>query len=422
MLKSESKTNEKFNICRPVTPVVKIDMIDIEKAIRIVRRETPKLGIEKVTLSDAVGRVLADNIVADMDLPPFDRSQMDGYAVSSADLRTVPVSLTIVGESAAGRGWHRRLNKGQAVRIMTGAPVPAGADAVIKIELTKESGDRVEMHQAVKRGTSIVKKGAEAKAGTIVLRKGAAITPSNIAALAAFGCSKAPVAKRPRVAILATGSEIVAVAKKPRGDQIRNSNSVMLEALAVRAGAQVEIVPPAGDNLSDLRSQISDSARDKEILIVTGGVSVGKYDLTKAALAGLGAEIFFEKLSIKPGKPAVFARLGNTLVFALPGNPVSAAVTFYLLVRTAIMSMQGARNVTLRTGVACVSADAKADNQRDSFVPATLATDEGGRLVAKSLRNRGSSDLVAFANADSLIVVRAGKMVKAGGTAEIRYL
>ncbi len=284
-------------------------MISISRATAIVTRETGGLVSERIAIEHAVGRVLAENILADTDLPPFDRSQMDGYAVIAAETKNAPVTLKIVGESAAGRGWHQKIEKGEAVRIMTGAPVPAGADAVQRLELTSEAGGTVTVREPVKKGAAIVHKGAEIKKGKVVIRAGELITPNNIATTAAFGYAKLKVAKRPRVGILATGSEIVSVTKKPARDQIRNSNSVMLKALAEAAGAECEIFSPAGDELADLRSQISNSVKRKDILIITGGVSVGKYDLTKTALADLGAEIFIEKLDLKPGKPMVWVRV-----------------------------------------------------------------------------------------------------------------
>ena len=255
-----------------------------------------------------------------------------------------------------------------------------------------------------------------------MVKQGSRVNVNNIATLAAFGYSRAKVGKRPRVAILGTGSEIVDVGKKPGRDQIRNSNSVMLKVMAGQCGAVGETFPIAGDNISDLKSQISNAANGKDILIITGGVSVGKYDLTKAALTELGAQIFFEKVRLKPGKPAVFARLGKTLVFGLPGNPVSAAVTFQLFVRKAIMQLQGASETDLTKGFAVLATDAKAARDRDTYLPSRLETDKTGRLVVATLRSQGSSDLVGFAQADSLIFISKGQIIKSGETAPIVFL
>lgn len=397
-------------------------MIEISKALKIIDQETAALGYEKIDLADAVGRVLAEDIVADSDLPPFDRSQMDGFAVFAADTIKAPVTLKIVGESAAGHGWHHTMKCGEAVRIMTGAPVPPGADAVQKVELTTEAEGSVTILQPVEKGRSIVRCGGEIKKGSKVLRAGSAVTENMIATLAAFGYAKIKVGKSPRAAILGTGSEIVQFNRKPGRDQIRNSNSVMLDVFCRRFGAETTVLPIVKDNIADLRNAIKNAAKKANIVILTGGVSVGKYDHTKTALAELGAEIFFEKVRLKPGKPAVFARLGKTPVFGLPGNPVSAAVTFHLFVRKAILAMQGACMTDLRKGFAVLAADARAARERDTYLPARLETDKLGQLIAHPLKWQGSSDFIGFAHADSLIFVRQGQTLAAGEVAEVVYL
>lgn len=397
-------------------------MIEISKAIKIIGRETGVLGAERVNLCETIGRVLADDIIADTDLPPFDRSQMDGFAVIASDTKNAPVTLEIVGESAAGKGWHHTLNNGEAVRIMTGAPVPAGADAVQKSELIKDASEKVEILEPVQKSKAIVKKGAEIKKNLVVITTGEIITENMIAAIASFGYAKVKVAKQPRVAILSTGSEIVDVNRKPGRDQIRNSNSVMLKTLAEKCGAVVETFPIASDNLSNLKSQIKTAIKSKDILIITGGVSVGKYDLTKLALSELGGEIFFDKVKLKPGKPAVFARLNKTLVFGLPGNPVSAAVTFYLFVRMALLQMQGASETHLKEGFAVLGADARAARERDTYLPSQLSTNNNGSLIATPLRSQGSSDFVGFARSEALIYLSSGKLLAKGETAKILFL
>lgn len=383
-------------------------MIPVSKAISIVKSNTVLLGAESIRLENSVSRILGEDVFADTDLPPFDRSQMDGYAVRSKDTVRVPAILKIVGESAAGRGWHEMLRAGQAVRIMTGAPVPRGADAVQKIELTSESDGLVTIREPVAKARNIVRKGAEIKKGARLFRSGDTITDRMIASLASFGYSKIHVGRRPTVSILATGTEIVPVDKQPGRDQIRNSNSAMLKAMCENAGAKVKILRSTGDDLSQLKRVISSAIGETNILVITGGVSVGKYDLTKAALRELGAEVFFERVRLKPGKPTVFAKLKETLVFGLPGNPVSAAVTFYLFVRVAILKMQDALQIQLRTGRAILSTAANAAKERDTFLPAALSTSDQGELKATPLRWLGSSDFVGFATADSLVALPKG--------------
>lgn len=397
-------------------------MIPVPKALKIVTRETPKLGVERIALENSIGRILAEDIIADSDLPPFDRSQMDGYAVKAADTTLAPVKLTLVGESAAGRGWRKTVRSGQAVRIMTGASVPTGADAVQKLELARENGETVTLLEPTEKGRFIVPKGKEVKKGTTVLRSGERITASNISVPAAFGYAKVKVSKRARVAIISTGSEIVDINKKPGRDQIRNSNSIMLTALCEQAGAVATVFPNVGDDISNLKFQISEAVRSADILITTGGVSVGKYDLTKLALKELGAEIFFERVALKPGKPTVFGRLKKTVVFGLPGNPVSAAVTFYLFVRKSIAIMQSSNSSELERATAIVSKPIRPTKERDAYLPSALEISDDGRLLVEPLQWSGSSDLVGFSRADVLAVIPKGSNVCAGQTIDILLL
>jgi len=385
-------------------------MIPVADANQIVLDQTTTLPAESVALADALGRILAEDIVADTDLPPFDRAQMDGYALRAADVASTPARLRIVGESAAGAGWHHEMRAGQAVRIMTGAPVPAGADAVQQVELTREVDDLgvVEILEPVKTGRSIVRRADEIKVGETVLRAGEEINAAMIATLASFGYARVKVGRRPRVSVMATGSELVDVSHKPGRDQIRDSNNYTIAAYASLAGATVERLPLVGDDTEELKRQIAKAAAASDVLITSGGVSMGVYDFTKAALKELGAEIFFERVALRPGKPTVFARLGDALVFGLPGNPVSVAVTFNLFARTALRVMQGAKAATLPTDTAMLTRDLKGSIDRESYLPAILRTDEKGTLLAEPLKWGGSSDFVSFARTTALINVPRG--------------
>jgi molybdenum cofactor synthesis domain-containing protein len=411
-------------------------MIPVSKAFKIIDREVSEINSESVPTKNAVGRVLAENIVADTDMPPFDRSQMDGFAIRAEDVANVPADLRLVGESAAGRGWHKTLRPGEAVRIMTGAPVPKGANAVQKLELVQEtevpgvfstsqgSSSSVRILESVDTGRFIVKKGSEIKKGEILFKAGAVITEGMITGIAAFGYSTLLVARKPRIAIMSTGSEIVPIDKTPDRDQIRNSNSLMLKVLSELTGASARLLPITGDQLETLKSRVSRSASDgkTDVLVITGGVSVGKYDLTKAALKELGAEIFFEKVRLKPGKPAVFAKLGKMLVFGLPGNPVSSAVTFYLFVRRAIRLMQSANNIELGIGHARSAGRMKGAAERETYLPVQLETSTDGILLAIPLKWGGSSDFVGFAKAEALARVPKGKNYAADEVVEIVYI
>lgn len=386
-------------------------MISVAEAIQIVRQQTRPLPSERVKIEHALNRVLAENIVADSDLPPFDRSQMDGYAVRAEDTTGAPVRLRIAGESAAGRGWHHELKQGEAVRIMTGAPVPAGADSVQQVELTHELKDHtvVELLESVEIGKSIVKRGAEIQAGATVLQSGTTINAAMMAVLAAFGYAEVAVGRQPRVGVLATGTELVSVDAQPGPDQIRDSNNYSIAAYAQLTGATVKRLPLALDETSVLKNQIALAAEECDVVVTSGGVSMGVYDVTKPALAELNAEIFFERIALRPGKPTVFAQLPNgTLVFALPGNPVSVAVTFNLFARTALLAMQGANEPALKPETALLARSVKGNTERDSYLPVQLMTNDDGELIAFPLKWGGSSDFVAFALTTALMIVPAG--------------
>jgi molybdenum cofactor synthesis domain-containing protein len=400
-------------------------MIPVAEAINIILEKAAPLGVEGVPLEDSLGRVLAEEVAADSDLPPFDRAQMDGYAVRSEDLRDAPARLRVVGEAAAGNGWRGTLGAGEAVRIMTGAPLPAGADSVQQVELTRETEDGrfVTVERATEPGQFYAPRASEIAAGGRVLSQGEEITAARAAVLAAFGRARVKVSRRPRVAVLATGTELVKVEETPGEDEIRDSNTYSLAAYARLAGAEVERLPLAGDDPLLLRREIEEAAARSDVLVLSGGVSMGRYDFTKDALRALGAEVFFERVALRPGKPTVFARLRggrDTLVFGLPGNPVSVSVTFNLFARTALRAMQGVSDPAPAEETALLARSAKGAAERASYLPATLSTDGEGRQLAEVLKWGGSSDFVAFARATALAVVPAGvKSLDAGSVVRV---
>jgi len=419
-------------------------MIPISEAIEIIKRESFALESETIDLENAVGRVLAEEVRADMDLPPFDRSQMDGFAVKTNDTQNAPVKLKIIGESVAGKGFDGEIKSGEAVRIMTGARVPKGADAVQKVELTHEENEFIDILEPPKLRQNINLHASEIEKGALIFEKGEIITEQMIAAIASFGYAKIQVFQKPKVAILSTGSEIVNIDEKPEKDQIRNSNSIMLKVFAEKLKIDAEVLPLVHDDFETLKNTIAEavgfqskvqSPKSKvdvpkskiqnpksKILILTGGVSVGDYDFTKPALRELGAEIFFEKVSLKPGKPTVFAKLNNVLIFGLPGNPVSVAVTFALFARTAILQMQSAKSSELKKGLAVCADKIKGAKERDCYLPISLSTNENGQLIIESLRFSGSSNFIAFSRADALVFIPQGKNLESGDVAEILYL
>lgn len=397
-------------------------MITVDHARGIVLDRVEALGGEKVPLEQAHRRILAEDVRADMDLPPFDRARMDGYAVRSSDVVTAPVTLRVIAEIAAGAQFEHRVSAGEAVKIFTGAPVPAGADAVQKVEVTRANGNTVELFESVKPGQFITPHASEAKAGETICKAGREIGPAEMAVLASFGYARVKVSRRPRVAVMSTGSELVDVSVKPSAAQIRNSNSYTLASYAERAGARVDMLGTVQDTPEATRNALIDAARDREIVITSGGVSMGDYDLVKAALKEIGAEIFFDKVIIRPGKPIVFAQRGRTFFFGLPGNPVSTSVTFNVFVRPAIRKMQSEQSPLLPIIQAEVSRIIKDSSSRRSYLPARLFL-ENGRAMVEPLKWGGSSDLVAFMRANALIIVREDvHEIGEGALAEVMLL
>jgi molybdopterin molybdotransferase len=397
-------------------------VIPVEEALEIVLREAPALPKEAVALGDALSRVLAEDVASDLDLPPFDRAAMDGYALRAEDVAGAPAALDVIGEVRAGQWPDLTVGPGQAARIMTGAPVPPGADSVQQVEKTQPLDEfRVTIRAAVAAGANVAPRGSEVRAGDVVLARGRVIDPAAIAVLASAGKARVRVARRPVVALLVTGDEIVEVSATPAPGQIRNSNGPAVAAQARLAGAQVRllgVVPDRQDAIAEaLRAGLA-----ADVLVVSGGVSAGDYDLVEPALLELGATFLFTKVAIKPGAPLVFGRRGETLVFGLPGNPVSAQVTFDLFVRPLLLKMQGA-TVVSRPRVAVELLGAVQNRSgRKSHVPARVRFD-CGRLVARPVRSMGSGDLAAHARANALVVIEADRpQVAAGETAEALLL
>jgi len=393
-------------------------MIPVEKALEIILGETPALPEEEVDLESAVGRVLAADIPSDRDLPPFDRAAMDGYALRAEDVVGAPVALEVVGEVRAGSWPDLAVGPGQAARIMTGAPVPAGATAVQQVEKTQPLDEfRVTILQPVAKGANVAPRGSEVRSGDVVLGRGRTIDPAAVAVLASTGCACVQVSRRPVVAILVTGDEIVGVDAVPGPGRIRNSNGPAVAAQARLAGAEVRLLGIAPDRQDAIAAAIR-RGLSADVLVVSGGVSAGEYDLVEPALLAEGVSLLFTKVAIKPGAPLVFGRCGTTLVFGLPGNPVSAQVTFDLFVRPAILRMQGARVVSRpRIGVVLAGA-VKNRSGRTSHLPARVRWEEG-RFLACPVRSMGSGDLVAHARANALVVIEAERTkALAGETAE----
>jgi len=365
-------------------------LIPLEDAIAAVIRETPDPRRTEVPLDRAVGFVLADRIRSDMDMPPFQKAMMDGYAVRAADTVAAPALLDLIATIHAGSMPEVEVGPGQAAAIMTGAPIPVGADAVVMVERTGKVGDgRVRIR------------------GDLVLEAGTRIGPAQVAVLAAVGCAMVPVYAVPRVCAFTTGDEVVPTGEKPGPGRIRNSNSPMLVARIARDGAAVTNGGILVDDEQVIRRAAAKAFGEYEVVIFTGGVSMGEKDLVAGALAAEGFSQIFHKISLKPGKPVLFGKSGGTLVFGLPGNPVSAAVTYELIVRPALMKMAGRRPIHRPRVEAVLAGPPPRAIPREHYLPASLTWGPGGFTV-RLVPSKGSADLFSFTAGNALLRVPRG--------------
>jgi molybdopterin molybdotransferase len=380
------------------------------EAASVVQREADKLRqlrstAEQIPLLTSLNRILAEPIVADRDQPPFPRSTRDGFACIAADLqKSQPIQ--IIGQLRAGKTWQgASLESGQAIEIMTGAPVPAGADCVVMIEHVTVDGTSLllDNSRSISRGENIVPAGAEAKHRSTTVPTGTRITPSHIAVAAACGYANVQVCLRPRVAILATGDELVALGSTPLTHQIRNSNSYSLASQVSLAGALPVILPVASDNEAAIETAIH-SAENCDLLLLSGGVSMGKYDFVEQALHALGAEFYFTGAKIQPGRPVVFGRLPQQYFFGLPGNPVSTMVTFTLFAQPLIDAMGGEIEGGPRFVLVRLAHDLRAKPGLTRFLPASVDYRIDGATAA-IIPWQGSGDLANTSRANGFAVI-----------------
>jgi molybdopterin molybdotransferase len=399
--------------------------IEIEAARReVLSRVRPPSATEQVPLAEALGRRLAVDAVAEGPFQPFDNSAMDGFAVRAGDLSQAsadsPLTLRVLDESRAGHPAERSLGAGEAIAISTGAMLPAGADAVVRVEDTDSFRDAVAIRVAPSLGANVRRAGEDIAAGETVLRAGAALGPAELGALATIGLDPAPVFRRPRVAVLSSGDELTPPGEPLGPGAIRDSNSRTVPALATLAGAEVVSVDWTPDDPEATRAALG-RALEADVAIVCGGVSVGEHDHVKAALADLGAEQVFWRVALKPGGPTWFGTRGETLVFGLPGNPVSVMVTFLTFVRPALIAMAGGDPATRRT-TARLGAAYEKPTDRAHAVRCRLELDERG-WVAWPLPRQGSHILTSMLAADALALIptESAGMV-AGETVEVELL
>ncbi len=362
----------------------------------------------RVPLTRALGRVLAEPISADRDQPAFPRSIRDGFAVRAASASEIPAEFDVVAEIKAGSAFDGTIGPGQAARIMTGAPVPAGADAVVMFEHTREiSESRVAVERPVRAGQHIVARGNEARAGQKLLDPGRRIGFGELALLAEVGQAKVRVFRQQRVAVLSTGDEIVPLESEPGPYQIRDTNSVSLCSQVALAGARAVVVGRAPDATPALDERIREGLA-ADVLVLSGGVSKGKYDLVEQVLRDLGAEFYFDAVAIRPGRPAVFGWCAGKPVFGLPGNPVSTMVTFELLGTPAIDLLNGAEPRPLPLVAARLAVPLDEKEGLAHFLPARLEWTLSG-IEARPVPWRGSGDLAGMAQANGFIVVPADR-------------
>ena len=390
-------------------------LVDADEAAALVLEHTRVLGVERVTLEECAGRVLAEDLVAPSALPTFPSSAVDGYAVRSSDAGR---TLRVIGESAAGRPFAGPVAPGTAARVLTGGVVPEGADCVVMVEHVQVVGEVVTVPSPLRAGTNYHKVGDDVHAGERVLSAGTQLGAAEIGIAAAIGQAMLTVGRRPRVALMSTGDELVEVGKRPGPGQIPDSNRWALLAALREAGAEVRLLGIAPDEPGAVRKLVVDALEKADVLVTSGGVSVGTHDLVKPLLESLGT-VHVGRVKLKPGKPFTFATLPHgKLAFGLPGFPVSSLVTFEVFVRPALRKLQGFSKLQRPTLPVRLGYDARATADRTEYQRVTLKR-EGPELVAETTGSQSSSRLLSLAGAHALVRIAPGELgVKAGTVVE----
>ncbi len=387
-------------------------LVDADVAAALVLDRTPVLPKERVAIGEAVGRVLAADMSAPTELPAFSTSAVDGFAVRAVDAGE---TLRVIGESAAGRPFAGGVERGTAARILTGGVLPAGADTVVMVEDVRLAGDTVTVPADLRAGSNFHRPGADVKAGELVLGAGTQLGAAELGLAAALGFAEVEVRRRPRVALLSTGDELVEVGRKPGPGQITDSNRWALLAALREAGVEVRILGIGPDEPEALRGLVADALGAADVLVTSGGVSVGTHDLVKPLLESLGT-VHIGRVKLKPGKPFTFATLPEgKLAFGLPGFPVSSLVTFEVFVRPALRKLQGFARLQRPTLPVRLGYDARATADRTEYQRVTLRRD-GAELVAETTGSQSSSRLLSLAGAHALVRIAPGDEGVAAGT------
>jgi molybdopterin molybdotransferase len=376
-------------------------MIEFQEALRIVLDSGRSFGAERAKLSAALGRILAEDVAADMDVPPFDKAVVDGYACRRADLGS---ALSVIETIVAGRMPAKAIGSNQCAKIMTGAVMPPGADCVIMIEQTQAAGEDLVCFTGKQTPDHIFRRAQDIRAGQIVLAKGERIHPQHVAVLASVGCAEVPVAELPRVGVIATGDELVAPEARPGAAQIRNSNGPQLLAQLAAMGIEACDYGIVRDAMEDIDAALKKALAVNDVVIVSAGVSAGDFDLVPEALRQNGVKLLFEKIAVKPGKPTVFGISERGYCFGLPGNPVSTFVIFELMVKPFLYRLMGHDFLPVYVEMRLDETVARKDIERQSWIPVKITGRDSVRLV----QYHGSAHLSALCAAGGLISMEVG--------------
>jgi len=401
-------------------------MIDVDRAKEIILNEiSPLKKKERLNFFSCLNRISAQDVKAKENIPPFNNSAMDGFAVRANDLigasRKSPKILEVIEDLPAGYVAKKSIKAGQAIRIMTGAPMPKGADAVVMVEETRSRNDTVEIYKEIKVGENVRYAGEDVKKGKVVIKKGSLLKSGHIGMLASLGASKVKVFKRPKVAILATGDELVNVDERLGPGKIRNSNAYSLYSQVVKTGAIPILLGIARDKKADLKTKIK-KGLSADMLLISGGISVGKYDYVKDVLKGLGLEMKFWRVAMRPGKPLAFGVIKRTPVFGLPGNPVSSMVSFEVFVKPAIFKMLGRKTDGAKEVKAAIKEEIIKKKGLRYFLRAKTAW-QNEAYVTKTTGPQGSGQLKSMAIANSLIILpEKEERMEKGRMVTVRFL
>jgi len=381
-------------------------MIQYEEALKDILKNASLLPAEKVTVEDSIGRILKEDIYSMLEMPPFDKAAMDGYAVYAQDVKNAPVNLKCIGLIQAGGIFKKKLNRAECVKIMTGAPMPTGAESVIMIEDTLQRGDSVLASKTVKKGENVCFKGEDLKRNQRILAQGTMISSAHVAVLATVGRRFVRAVGKPKVAILNTGGEITQPGAPLGKNKIYNSNGPMLQALLKSDGIEPCFLGIARDEARELKKAVKEGLK-KDVLLISGGVSMGDYDLVPEVLASLGVRKIFHKVNVKPGKPLFFGIKNKTLVFGIPGNPVSNFLSYLIFVRPALYKMMGYLCCKPEFKEGLIEKKINTKTGRKHFVLVKIEKKENQYSLAPVV-SHGSADIIALSKADGFMAVDKG--------------